>query len=202
MPTYLMGIFHFKHMIIIDDFTLVHSKNKNNESLIYVSNSVEHPLCPYCQLPMKIVGNTKRVWWSGDSLCRKLVVRKLRCSHCCIGHHELPNFLVPYKRYDAHTIQLVLTSSITDCDQSVSDSTIYRWKASFTNLIPYFLNALLSLATRFNLQGESLMTPSRISSFSPFSKLLPTSDNWLASLVKTLVNASLWKKPCSACAGS
>ncbi|MGL4373052.1 MAG: hypothetical protein ACRCS6_04655, partial [Turicibacter sp.] len=66
----------------------------------------------------------------------------------------------------------------------------------------YFLNALLSLATRFNLQGESLMTPSRISSFSPFSKLLPTSDNWLASLVKTLVNASLWKKTCSACAVS
>lgn len=199
LATYLMGIFYINHMIIIDDFTLTHSKDKNNEPLIYVYNSVSYPPCPFCQNNMKIVGSTKRVCWSGDRECRKLVIRKLRCPHCRIGHHELPNFLVPYKRYDAATIQLVLTSSFNDCDQCVSDSTIYRWKSSFITLIPYFLNALLSLSQLLNLRVTSSIQTSGCHPFSPLIKLLSPHVNWLAYLVKSLVNSNLWIKPRSAC---
>ncbi len=190
--TYPLVCFLFSTMIIIDNFKLYHTINSENEELIYVLNDSPHPCCPYCQHPMGVKGNTKRVWWLGNGECRTLVIRKLRCSACEKGHHELPNFLVPYKRYDADTIQAVLTTPSQSCEQCVSDSTISRWRASFSSLAPYYFNALLAIFSQLNQRMTVSSKPTPLHPFLPFIHFFSPATNWLALLVQCLVNSNIW----------
>ncbi|MCM3763329.1 DUF6431 domain-containing protein, partial [Alkalihalobacillus oceani] len=40
-------------------------------------------------------------------------IRRLKCTNCGTIHHELPDLLIPYKRYEAECIEDVLTNPST-----------------------------------------------------------------------------------------
>lgn len=58
----------------------------------------------------------------GDS--RTLLIRRLRCGDCGRVHHELPDIVVPYKRYDSETIEEILSPK--DNSPSFPGETQYR----------------------------------------------------------------------------
>ncbi|MCL6611609.1 MAG: DUF6431 domain-containing protein [Peptococcaceae bacterium] len=61
--------------------------------------SGEQISCPCCNGPLKVCGSRRRKYVNGTGDTIVLVIRRLRCRNCGRLHHELPDILVPYKRY-------------------------------------------------------------------------------------------------------
>jgi len=57
---------------------------------------------------MKVAGSRKRKIKTGNETVRVLIIRRLRCKQCKKIHHELPDMVIPYKRYSAETIEQII----------------------------------------------------------------------------------------------
>lgn len=70
---------------------------------IFLIDSKEESICPCCGGPLKYRDSRKRmhrIAGGGKEWC---LIRRLKCSNdkCRRLHNELPDFLCPYKHYDA-----------------------------------------------------------------------------------------------------
>lgn len=74
-----------------------------------------------------MVGSRPKVWFKSSGEKVKLVIRRLYCEACRRIHHELPDRLVPYKRYDAENIEGAV-SERPRTDIAADESTLRRWK--------------------------------------------------------------------------
>lgn len=97
---------------------------------MFLVRSAEQIAAPCCGGPLGIVGSRKRVWYKSSGEKAKLVIRRLYCEACSKIHHELPDLLVPYKRYDAESIERALSASVR-IDVAADESTLLRWKCWF-----------------------------------------------------------------------
>lgn len=97
-------------------------------------------------------------------MARTFIIGRLRCLQCGEIHHELPDLMIPYKRYAANVIEETIfqTAHLT---VAADESTIYRWRKWFSTLIDYWLFILQSLLIQF----EQIETPTVYLS----SRLLP-----------------------------
>lgn len=86
-----------------------------------------------------------------------LLVPRGRCPKCRRLHVELPNFVVPFKHYEAQAIQDVVDGpGKMSCP--AEDSTMRRWIAEFRRLKPKLEVILrLSCGGAFPLFGPSLL---------------------------------------------
>ena len=110
---------------------------------------------------MQVVGSRPRMINRMDGDKATLIIRRLRCDHCCRNHHELPCFIVPYKRYSTEVIEDILKKA-DQPDEAFSpceDSTVRRIALWFTLLLKYFEVAIISL-TELNRQ-KWCVDPSR-----------------------------------------
>jgi hypothetical protein len=79
---------------------------------------------------MKVVGSRPRKYLQEDASQVILIIRRLRCMECNKIHHELPDILVPYKRYKSECIEAVVVekkqyhAGTVACDES----TLHQWK--------------------------------------------------------------------------
>ena len=98
------------------------------------------------------------------------MVRRVRCKNCGKIHHVLPNTIIPYKRYDAETIEKITEGdpNETRCEES----TINRIKAWWSKMRFYVLVIAAS------------MTEGR--------KIQITTEPKLVQTVRALVNIHLW----------
>lgn len=135
-----------------------------------------------------------------DSLADKhlLVIRRLYCETCHRVHHELPDKLVPYKRYCSSSIESVIGHETNILDVAADESTIHRWYDWFSGLLQYWINCLASIRLRLG-----------IGTVEDWERLLPLSlqklflhvgsaAGWLARTVRPVVNAKLWVQTRSA----
>ncbi|WP_322555762.1 DUF6431 domain-containing protein [Sporosarcina beigongshangi] len=53
----------------------------------------------------EVIGSRERKVRKNAGQIECYITRRLRCLVCRKIHHELPNFMIPYKRYDARTIE-------------------------------------------------------------------------------------------------
>lgn len=152
--------------------------------------SREIPYCPHCSREMNVVGSRNRKSTGLDGAEKTLIIRRLRCDSCEKIHHELPDFIVPYKHYDAQVIENILkgsgkpAESCSPCEDSTARRTI-RW---FSLLLPYFEAAIRSLIEMNRYHNELVLE---------LSELLPLSASrlpagWLVRLVRALVNSGRW----------
>ena len=74
---------------------------------------------------------------------RTLIIRRLRCGRCVRLHHELPDIVVPYKRYDADTIEEVLSEKETNPSFPCETSTAVRLRVWFLLLRSYFEGTII-----------------------------------------------------------
>lgn len=141
---------------------------------------------------MKVIGSRERTLLANDGSEKILIIRRLRCKGCGRIHHELPDIVIPYKRYDAQTIENILSGKEEHLDDYPCElSTAKRLKLWFYLLRNYFESTLHAL--RFLFTGEGtirLLLP-----------LLPLSGHftgWLKALVRYTVNSGRWVQTRSA----
>ena len=78
---------------------------------------------------LKVEGSRKRglIEYSGEK--KILVIRRLRCCECNRIHHELPDIIVPYKRYSSEAIENIISNKPEHPDASPCElSTVKRLK--------------------------------------------------------------------------
>jgi hypothetical protein len=161
-------------------------------SLVFFVRGAEEVPCPCCTERLGIIGSRERKVRGGGGEVRKLVIRRLRCAGCRTIHHELPDLLVPYKRYESRCIEQAARepeASVTACAES---STLMRWKHWFRVLSVYWMGVLNALAFRYPETASTSTEPSLVmppGADPVFPEQIP---GWLAQIVRCVTNAHLW----------
>lgn len=109
-------------MIIIIHYTLEPGKDGGACTI----HSMDTPYCPECGVMLSGYDTRLRHIIDGVGAVYWFRLRRLRCSGCGKLHLELPDFMQPYKHYEAQHIREVLSSKVDFCP--ADDSTIRRWK--------------------------------------------------------------------------
>ncbi len=81
---------------------------------MFVMTGTETISCPRCHGELKPYDRRRRRFIDTDGSRRVVSLRRLRCNKCARLHTELPDFIVPYKRYSAKVIVSVSKSGRTD----------------------------------------------------------------------------------------
>lgn len=148
-------------------------------------------MCPCCGLGLKVIGSRSRIYLDDDAKRVMLVIRRLRCKGCSRVHHELPDILVPYKRYKGKCIESVLSQN-TLIDTPADESTIKRWRQWFRDIAPYWVGCLDSLSQRYGTPSaaeRSCLPRSLLQRiYSHVGKVL----GWLSRVVRPIANENLW----------
>ena len=167
-------------MVIIAHYSLA---RKAGQTCLYVRSEEKVP-CPYCGGRLKSIGSRKRKLLLKDGTRRTLVIRRLRCASCHRIHHELPDCVVPYRRYDEESIRTILTSAGKDAENDIGceNSTIMRIRRWFYLRYRYFEMTLRRLIRK----GASI--PVKL----PLYPLAEQDDGWLKKLVRAVVNSGGW----------
>lgn len=147
-------------MIIIKDYQLIQKDNSD-----YYVRSREECVCPHCQGRFKVIGSRRRVIYREDGSKERLIIRRLRCMECKKISHELPDLVVPYKRYDAEVILHALDDTKTDKYCPAEECTIYRWKLWFFLFHDYIMTSV----SRF---ADIVITKKGSGNFSYINRLL------------------------------
>lgn len=159
--------------------------------MFFVTDAEEVP-CPCCTEKLVVIGSRERKVRGGDGELRRLVIRRLRCAGCRKIHHELPDLLVPYKRYESNSMEQVLTEPEASVSVCAETSTLRRWKSWFRVLTVYFMLALQALSARFPGVASRLREPSFPSPIVSTETFRHEGPGWLARLVRPIANAQLW----------
>lgn len=137
-----------------------------------------------------MAGSRKRVWYQSSGERATLIIRRLYCEACARIHHELPDLLVPYKRYDAESIEGSL-SEPKRTDIAADESTLSRWKTWFLAFAVYAAGALQSISLRFHLPVASSSTRS-CSALQSLGRFVGDIPGWLSRVVRPIANSNLW----------
>jgi hypothetical protein len=170
-------------MIIIAEYQLILDKDSSNK---YYVKSEESNVCPVCGNPeLKVIGSRKRGVLKGDGEAIILIIRRLRCLDCKRIHHELPDMLVPYKRYSSRVIEAIV-DDISD-EISCEDSSIYRIKRWFQEFSGYIAGCLGAVAAQ---RGLEIIKSGSV--FLRIKAYVGEGASWLARTVRTVVNTNNW----------
>jgi hypothetical protein len=161
---------------------------------VFFLRSEEQIPCPGCGSKLNVAGSRPRKYIRDDGERRTLIIRRLRCSNsgCRKIHHELPDFLVPYKRFSRYCIESALSQPHVKLDIPADNATLHRWRLWFYGLADYLYGCLLSIAIQAS--GESVKGCSGLS-LSPLQKIqsrVGDGAEWLARCVRSVVNSNNW----------
>ena len=111
-------------MLIIKDYEI----RKYRKTYYIISK--EKLKCPYCNNELKVRDSRKRHLILNNEKC-EFNLRRLKCVNCKKIHIELPDIIIPYKRYSKEMIKSAVFYEYTNCQ--AENSTIYRWKNTLNN---------------------------------------------------------------------
>lgn len=163
-------------------------KRKTNK--VFFVRSTEQIPCPCCGAKLKVSGSRRRVWYKNSGDRHFLIVRRLYCHTCGKTHHELPDLLVPYKRYDVESLEGVV-SKPKSSDVAADESTLSRWRKWFKYWRFYAAGCLQSIAIQYDLP-VNLTSGSTGSVLHPFGRFINQASKWLSQVVRPIANANLW----------
>lgn len=158
---------------------------------MFFVRSAETAKCPCCSNLLDVIGCRPRSWYMSSGERAKLIIRRLRCKGCKRIHHELPDILVPYKRYDAESIEGVVSDPPRE-DVAADEVTLYRWKAWFAAWAVYAGGVLQSIAVRFPQAVENSSAPPRCSALHRLGHYVGNTAGWLSRTVRPIVNLNEW----------
>lgn len=147
---------------------------------------------PCCGETLSVIGSRKRKVINENGEHRLLVIRRLRCSQCRKIHHELPDCIVPYKRYESECIEQVVSEPAQPPAVAADDATLRRWKRWFQEQTAYLLGALRSIAIRFHQDPAEESSGFLQTVHHPFGHFVGDAPGWLARIVRPVANANLW----------
>lgn len=152
--------------------------------------STETIPCPCCAGELYVIGSRKRVWIQSDGTKNRLVIRRTQCKQCNKIHHELPDLLVPYKHYDAESIESAISES-EGMAVAADESTLLHWRSWFTAWVVYAQGVLTSLALRFGLPMDPSSNSTR-SVLHVLGRFVGTAPGLLARAVRPIANSHAW----------
>lgn len=171
-------------MISIEKYKLLRDKGSISK---YRVKSEETSICPVCGSPkLKIIGSRDRKVFMSSGKTIILVIRRLRCSGCNRVHHELPDLIVPYKRYSSDSIEAIVDGA--EKEVSCENSSIYRIKRWFKETSGYIAGCIAAIAAQRGLATDAASYPVLQSIKSYVGK----DQGWLARAVRTMVNTNNW----------
>lgn len=171
-------------MIIIEKYRLV--SDENDKSKFYMK-SEEKSICPLCSCSdLRVIGSRKRIALNSRGEKLAIVIRRLRCSKCGRIHHELPDMLVPYKRYSSACIEAIVEGRGDEI--SCENSSIYRIKEWFGYIMGYIAGSLGAIAVKMGIEIEV----KEKSAFQRIKAYVGKEKGWLARAVRTTVNTNNW----------
>lgn len=89
-------------------------------------------ICPKCGGELKYYDSVKRIVRTKYGCKSKVNIRRFRCKRCGSTHRELPDFIFPYKQYEADIIIGVIEDLI-NCEtlgfeDYPCEMTMFRWR--------------------------------------------------------------------------
>jgi hypothetical protein len=167
--------------------------------VFFVESEEEFAICPSCgeilSFHSRIIRNLRDK--SGEKKRYKIKVLKCSNPNCPKTYHrELPDFIIPYRRFEAEAIEESISQNNTDITVAADQSTIYRWRQWFKRSAIYIIMALLSVqaAIKNKIISSSLKTQKK-----PLKKLIEIIKKivkrkygWLKECSRILVNSSKW----------
>ena len=145
---------------------------------------------------MKVIGSRNRKCIKETGEWISLNIRRLKCSQCPRVHHELPDILIPYKRYDRNSIEAAIAGD-SRVAVAADQSTLYRWRTWLYELLTYLLGCLEAISIRIGkLAVEEAILPK--SALQKLWHYVGNADGWLARIVQTVANQNLWVQTRSA----
>jgi len=173
-------------MVIISNYSL---EFKRDSGYFKVKSKEDVP-CPICDNELKVYGSRKRTLFKQDGSKQVLIIRRLQCKQCEVLHHELPDVIVPYKRFESDAIESVLIADNSDSTAFPGEErTFQRLKRWFYSLHEYFEGSIRAIEERIALAHRIEL---------PLYPLKRQTTGWLKSLVRHLVNSHLWLQTRSA----
>ena len=161
-------------MVIITRFQLARKYSGKFFSVV----SKEVIPCPCCQGNLRCIGSRLRGCLDEVGAKMVLSIRRSRCLGCSKIHHELPDKLVPYKRYEAKVLELVHDRNL-DAAIEPALSTVNRWRQWLSWFLRHADRCREVLSFRYGLSEDV--------SFSD-----PLRSRWLAGTVRMVANTNLW----------
>lgn len=183
-----------KNMIIVSDYKL------NEKTPGVFVRCAEVVPSPCCMTSLSVIGSRKRKLVHASGEKSVLVIRRLRCTSCRKIHHELPDCIVPYKRYESECLESVITSEeLSDVNVASDNSTLHRWRSWFCSIAAYLQGCLESIAIRFHLDVVKERSAPSQSAHHRFGRYVGDAGGWLARIVRPIANSNLWIHTRSAC---
>lgn len=145
--------------------------------------------CPCCHERLKVIGSRRRGFLESSGEKKILIIRRLQCQSCKRIHHELPNILVPFKRYEAASIEEIVVCS--EPAVAADESTLQRLRAWFTGWMVYARHCLTAIASQLHLSVEEVsgLPQSSLQSNGPW---VSEGHGWLRQIVRPIANMNLW----------
>ena len=153
--------------------------------MIFFVKSKEKSYCPFCSSSLAIRDSKNRKALKDDGVKRIYRLRRLKCSACDTLHTELPDFMLPFKHYEASVIEEALEGPNGHCP--ADNSTMNRWRSWFERNRTLIESSLSSLCTQ--LHGSHVPLNE---SFSLLDSLNLIRSGCLKHAVKLLINSGLW----------
>ena len=131
--------------------------------------------CPICGGRLTVRGERQRIVKESDEKEIKLMIRRMKCDRCGKLHHELPDCIVPYKRYSAGTIEAIIEGK--DGGIVCEIGTIRRIRQWWKIAVEYYLNILKTLAEKYEIQFHEPPL------FKEIIRAVVNSNNWICSKI-------------------
>ncbi|RYL96481.1 hypothetical protein EWH99_13730 [Sporolactobacillus sp. THM7-7] len=166
---------------------------------MFLVKSTEKVPCPCCGEKLNVIGSRRRNYRERSGEKKVLMIRRLRCTDCQKIHHELPDFLVPYKRYQAECLEKALSEPET-CDVAADDATIYRWRNWCCDLGAYWISCLHAIHLRFQLDKTPVnpMPTDSLTVLERLGQIVGSEAGWLSRMARPIANVNLWVQTRSA----
>lgn len=95
--------------------------------------------CPNCGGDLKYYDKVQRIVRTKDRTSKYVEIRRFRCQECRCVHRELPEFIFPYKQYEADVIRGVVEGTITSDTLGFEDypceMSMIRWISQKIHLL-------------------------------------------------------------------
>ena len=96
-------------------------------------------ICPDCGNELKYYDSVERIVKGKASSRRVVRIKRYQCPICSCVHRQLPDYIFPYKQYDADIIVGVIEKLITcetfGFEDYPCEMTMIRWRAQKSQLL-------------------------------------------------------------------
>jgi len=156
-------------MISVKDYRTEYNAEKQ-ASYVWADEQLNCPSCDSPDLIRKGWRSRKLITIIGSFLL--FFIQRVRCNGCGKIHHVLPDTIVPYKRFDAKTIEAVIGGTPEQALCELEEQEIYRIKTWWRYMVRYISRKASVVFAKKEIQ------------ISP--------ESTLSMIVRALANTHLW----------